>query len=360
MNLTDLRDELAQHADDLGPAPDFRAGVATRVRRTKRRRAATGAAATLAVAALAVGVATDLGRPAPTVPAGPSASATSTAPMIGSDGLPYRTVPDGPGDVVKNGLRYRARVGDDTLSAGFIGDVGQGQFTLAWDPTTTHVAIGSECFLPGLTHDQAGAYMVTVGLEGTPGFFGTQCQGELPSERDLPAGGAIPGEAGQGWSDLSVGRAASLRVQLVDARTKKPATVEGAQLTGAVYSLGDQVPVVDASGHAVASLPGVLEHQGYRYRLADTASGPAAAARLPRLSTPAGVPFLVTAGSTSWDASSDPGTVYVTGLDQQAGATAGGLQTIPQGARPAGSVGLRIEGRSPAGTALLALYLPER
>ena len=39
MNLTDLRDELTTHADDLGTATDLRAGVAAKVTRTKRRRA---------------------------------------------------------------------------------------------------------------------------------------------------------------------------------------------------------------------------------------------------------------------------------------------------------------------------------
>ncbi|WP_323095579.1 hypothetical protein [Intrasporangium sp. YIM S08009] len=359
MNLTDLRDELTVHADDLGPAPDFRAGVAARVRRTKRRRAVTGAAATLAVAALAVGVLTDVGRPAPTVPAGTSGTASKTVPMIGSDGMPYRAVPDARGDVVKNGLRYRAQVGDDTLAAGFIGDAGQGQFTIVWDVRTTHVSVGAECYLPALSDDAARAYMVSVGLEGKEGFFGSQCSGRRPEVRDLPPGGATPGEPGQGWSDLTVGTAARLRVQLVDAHTKKPAAVDGALLTGAVYEQGPRQDVVDASGQTVASLPAVLEHQGYRYRFLAMQAGPGARTPLPHLATPAGVPFLVTAGSTGSDTSPDAGTTYVTGLDQEAGATSGGWQTIPQPARAAGTVGLRTEGKAPTGTAFVAVYVPE-
>ena len=116
MNLTDLRDELTTHADDLGTATDLRAGVAAKVTQTKRRRAvAVGAGATLAVAALAVGVVTRSAGPPRPVPAG---TPSSTAPMIGADGMPYRAVPDAPGDVVKDGLRYRSRVGDDTLAVG--------------------------------------------------------------------------------------------------------------------------------------------------------------------------------------------------------------------------------------------------
>ena len=358
MNLTDLRDELALHADDLGPAPDLRARVAARVGRTKRRRATAGAAATLAVAALAVGVVTDLGRSAPTVPA--SSATRSSAPMIGPDGMPYRDVPDARGDVVKNGLRYRAQVADDTLAVGFIGDGGQGQFTMIWDPTTTHASIGAECFLPGLTQEKAVGYMVKVGFEGTTGFFGSTCSGGRPSERDLPAGGATPGEPGKGWTELTVGRAARLRVQLVDARTNRPAAVEGVQLTGAVYEQGPRQDVVDASGRTVATLPAVLEHEGYRYRFLALQAGPAGASPLPHLATPAGVPFLVTAGSTGSDTSANAGTTYVTGLAQEAGATSGGWQTIPQPARAAGTVGLRVEGKAPAGTAFVAVYVPER
>lgn len=362
MNLTDLRDELTLHADDLGPAPDLRAGVAARVRRTKRRRATVGAAATLAVAALAVGVVTDLGRSAPTVPASSAtrSSAPMIGPMIGPDGMPYRDVPDARGDVVKNGLRYRAQVADDTLAVGFIGDAGQGQFTMVWDPTTTHASIGAECFLPGLTQEQAVGYLVKVGFDGATGFFASTCSGGRPSQRDLPPGGTSPGEPGQGWPELAVGKPARLRVQLIDARTQKPAAVDGVQLTGAVYEQGARQDVVDASGRTVASLPAVLEHEGYRYRFLAMQAGPAGTTPLPHLATPAGVPFLVTAGSTGPDTSADAGTTYVTGLDAQPGSTSGGWQTVPQPARAAGTVGLRTEGKAPTGTALLALYVPER
>lgn len=358
MNLTDLRDELTTHADDLGTATDLRAGVAAKVTQTKRRRAvAGGAGASLAVAALAVAVVTGLGRPAPTVPAGTPSTA---APMLAADGMPFRTVPDAPGDIVKNGLRYRSHVADDTLAAGFIGDRGQGQFTLVWEPTTTKVSFGAECYLPGLTQAEARKYMVAVGLEGTKSFFGSQCSGNRPTVRDLPAGGGIPGEPGQGWPGLTPGQTVRVRVQLVDAKTSKPASVEGAQLTGAVYELGAQSPVEDASGKPVASLPEVLEHEGYRYRLLSMATAPAGATGRPRLETPAGVPFLVTGGSTGSDPSSNPGTTYITGLDEQSGVAGGGWQTLPQPARAAGTVSLRTEGTVSSGTAFVTVYTLER
>ncbi|WP_374971103.1 hypothetical protein [Terrabacter sp. BE26] len=264
MNLTDLRNELTTHADDVGAAPDFRHEVATRVRRAKRRRAAAAGAATLAVAAVAAGVVAGIGRPSPAGPAGSATASASAAPM-GSDGMPFRIVPDTPGDVVKKGLRYRSQVAGDTLAVGFIGDPGQGQFTLSWQPSTTHVSLSAECYLPGLTQDEAAAYLVTVGLDGSPGFFGSSCSGGGPTQRDLPAGGSVPGEPGRGWTELTVGKAASVRVRLVDAKTRKPAAVDGAQLAGAVYEQGLQHPVLDESGKTVAMLPDMIEHQGYTY-----------------------------------------------------------------------------------------------
>jgi len=342
MNITDLRDELATHADDLGPAPDLVAGVAGRVRRTKRRRTAAAASvATLAVAAFAVGAVTSLGRP-PTVPAGPPSSA---APMIGSDGMPFRSVPDAPGDVVKDGLRYRARVADDTLVAGFIGDRGQGQFSLAWDPATTHVSVGAECYLQGLTAEEASAYMVTVSLPGTLGFFGSSCSGGRPQLRDLPAGGAVPGEPGQGWTQLTVGRTASVRIQLVDAKTRKPASVDGAQLTGAVYAEGARTLIRDLSGKPVAALPDVIEREGYRYRLGGVATGPLGSGTLPELGVPtsayAGVavpkgPFVVSWGSVGADVPG--GTGAGTGSAEASGLRLDGLRNGGE-SRPYGSWG---------------------
>ncbi|HSU74474.1 MAG TPA: hypothetical protein VLI66_06005 [Terrabacter sp.] len=364
MNVTDLRDELTTHADDLGAAPDLRAGVATRVRRTRRRRATAAGAATLAVAALAVGLVGSTGRQAPAVPAGrASVTATSTAPMIGSDGMPYRTVPDAPGDVVKDGLRYRAKVADDTLAAGFVGDRGQGQFSLVWTPTTTHVSFSAECYLPGLTHDQAGAYLVSVSLEGATGFFASSCTGGEPPAHDLPAGGGVPGEPGQGWKELTVGKTARVRVQLVDARTNRPAAVDGVQLAGAVYEQGAQWPVKDASGKTVASLPVVVEQQGYRYELGGVTTAPLASWRDLTSGVPAGI-GLFTWGSAGGDfpgsGSSESG-IRLTGLP-------GGADVRPYGSwgtapAPDGSdhtVTVTTVGKRPDhGTGFLALYTLE-
>ncbi|MCU1538615.1 MAG: hypothetical protein JWP82_2966 [Humibacillus sp.] len=359
MNLTDLRDELATRADDLGATPDLTTGVAGHVRTLKRRRAvAAGSVATLTAAAVAVGVLTSVGRPAPVVPAGPPSSA---APMIGTDGMPLRTVPDAPGDVAKDGLRYRARVGDDTIATGFIGDPGQAQFSLRWMPRTTHVSFGAECYLPGLSAAEARKYMVSVGLVGSTGFFGSQCSGGRPTERDLPAGGDIPGEPGQGWSELTVGRDARVRVQLVDATTRKPASVDGAQITGAVYELGEQQLITDTAGATVAALPRVLEHQGYRYTLKSLNSAPLRTWKDLTFGVPAG-PSLLTWGSAGGNltgsGAGDGSGMRLTGLrdgDQGAGWGSYSTQPVPADSTP--RVTLSAVGTKPGhGSGFVAVY----
>jgi len=224
-----------------------------------------------------------------------------------------------------------------------------------------HALTGAECYLPGLTQDEASAYLVTVGLEGRTGFLGSRCTGGRPTERDLPAGGAVPGEPGQGWTELTVGRSARLRVQLVDARTSKPAAVEGAQLTGAVYEQGSQQAVVDGAGRTVASLPVVIEHQGYRYELVSMTSSPLSSWRDLTTGVPAGM-ALVTWGSVGDDLAGSSSTadagMRLTGLpDGTEGHGYGSWGTSPVPVGSDHTVTVTAGGKRPGhGTGFLALY----
>lgn len=361
MNLSDLRDELDLRAHDLtADASAISAGVAGKVRATKQRRVAAGGVAACAVAAM-VGLTMWSGMKPPSAPA----PAVTSKVTLGADGLPSRAVQDAPGDVVKDGLRYRAKVADDRLAVGFIGDKGQGQATLLWEPTTTHVSIAAECYLPGADTTEAQALVLRVGLAGTEGFFGGPCQAGLPQGRDLPASGVIPGEPGQGWSELAVGSNASLRVQLVDAKSGKPTSAEGVQITAAVYELGTRAMITDEAGKTVAALPYVIEHQGYAYRIREVVDRPLAHGALPEITTPEGQPFLVAWGSAGTDvasagAGSDVGYLQLTGLDEESSLVqAGGWSTVTQRTRGLGSAAIRIEGPRPTqGTAFLVTYVP--
>ncbi|MGW5240554.1 hypothetical protein ACWEOW_16615 [Monashia sp. NPDC004114] len=355
MNLTDLREELALLADDLQPAPaELSTGVARKVARTKRRRAVgAAAAACAALVVTGVAVAGSLGRPAaPVVPAAP----VSSGPMLGADGMPFRAVPQSRGDVVRDGLRYRATVADNHLAVASIGERGQSSVTLTWTPTTTRMALTADCWLPGVddrTAQRAWAYFVLDGRR----LFGSSCASATPSG-DLPSSTATP-EPGKGWPELTVGRPVTVSVVVVDQKTNQPVTAPSLRVAGAAYDLGEQVEVVDpTTGAVVAELPRVREYGGYLYRLDGQVS---VASFRPRQwiveATPANAPFLVTYGSAGVGGG-DVGTDRLKGLSSDSGAnSSGGQATTPQPAWPAHTVELVHEGPLPrSGVMLLAIY----
>ena len=198
MNLTDLRDELTTHADDLGTATDLRAGVAAKVTQTKRRRAAAvGAGATLAVAALAVGVVTFLGRPSPDRPRG---YAVEHGP---DDRRRRHAVPHGagrPGDIVKDGLRYGRRVGATALAVGSIGDLGRAsRRSGSRRRPTSRVTV--ECYVPGRRRRGRALddLMVRARVGAMKGYVSMSCSNHAAQAGDLPVGGPSRRPGRQGW-----------------------------------------------------------------------------------------------------------------------------------------------------------------
>jgi hypothetical protein len=357
MNITDLREELHLRADELSADPStLRAGVTARVTTTRRRRAA-GVGGGVGAAALAVGI---LLTSQPGQQVVPAPAITSTRIALGADGMPSRSVPDAPGDVIKDGLRIRARVADNVLAAGVIGDAGQRSISTTWTPTTSHISYNAECWLPPDTDRRvAEKTMVRVSISGIEGFFASFCQTEPPVGRDLPASSIVPGEPGVGHPELEVGVEATLTVELVT-RAGARTTVPGARLAGSVYDLGLERRIENEFGSAVVALPELIEHQGYLYRLETLVTRPAAEGPLPEAATPADVPFLVTYGSSPPTRYPKVGTLYLTGLDtESAHLENGGRDIVPQPARPEGRVELRAEGARPIdGVAFLGIYTP--
>lgn len=359
MNLTDLRDELTTHADDLGTATDLRAGVAAKVTQTKRRRAvAVGAGATLAVAALAVGVVTSLGRPSPTVPAG---TPSSTAPMIGADGLPYRAVPDAHGDIIKDGFRLRAHSADSLLAGGAIGDVGQRSLDVDWNPTTKKISLTVECYGPTTSPTATRDLMVRARVGALEGYVSMSCSATAPGG-DLPVGGLELGPSGQGSADVTVGSPATLHVDLVD-RQNRPVSRPGVRLVAAVYELGPQTEVRDAAQQVVGLVPDALEHQGYTYRLLALTAGPLTdvARRKVELEAPSSGPYLVTYGTVGTGSlRANPGYYTLDGLTGQASQVQeGGRETVPQSAGRGQWLTVQLGEGSPnsTGTAYIATYV---
>lgn len=353
MNITDLREELVSRTHEVhADAASIAEGVTGRIRTTKRRRVA-GAAGGLGAAALALGLV--LSNQGSTVTPPPVPAAT-----LGVDGMPSRALPDVTGDVVKDGLRVRAVVGENTLVAGLIGDLGQRSLSASWKPTTNRISYVAECWLPLNSSKEAfEGTVLRASISGTAGYIESSCQPRLPQDHDLPAGGYVPGEPGQGHRDLDLGTEATLTVQLVTPNGD-PTSVPGVRMAAAVYELGPQRVLEDDAGRVVGALPEVLEHQGYTYRLEALVSGPARTGPLPEVSTPAAVPFLVTYGSTATPGDPEPGAFHLSGLGVESSLVqGGGWSTVAQPARAASTVGLRSEGPRPKeGVAFIATYTP--
>ena len=359
MNTTELRDELSTRAASIDAPPSMSTAVAGKIRATKRRRAAAVAGAACAVAMLAGVTVVNAGRSAaPLVPAGTSAPSL----LVAADGMPYRAVPPSPGDVARDGLRYRAQVADDRLAVAAIGAVGQGKVTMTWTPTSTHVSLATECWLPRADTQSVPLETAFLLIDGKR-TVGRGCASEPASPGALPAGGATLGEPGQGWDGLTVGKPVTMTVEAFD-RQGRPVTDPRVRVSGAVYVLGPQRDVIDMStGKVVAQVPEVTENEGYRYRLTSLTTKPATGGPA-TVRTPSQTPFLVTYGSVGLDpaggATGDVGRDYLVGLDAPTGGNSGGVRvTVPQPARAAGAVTLRHEGPKPQrGVQLIAIYTP--
>lgn len=362
MNLRELQDELRSRADVVAAPPTITGAVARRIRARQRARAAAAGAACVVVLGAGAVVAQQLGRPATPTPAGPTVSSAVTpapVPTTGPDGMPTRPVPAQPGDVVRDGLRYRAKVGGDTLAVAAIGAPGEGALTLSWTPTQISVALSTACWGPVSGTGLPPEAEVWILLHGKK-IFGSSCSSSAPTPGALPAGGGVPGEPGQGWSELTAGTPTTLTVQAYDLKTKKPITDGSVRVAGAIYDLGPQTQIINpATQSPVAAVPNWIEHEGYDYILSGTVVAAAANGRALSSETPGGVPFLVTSGSVGSDG--EPrGTTYLTGLDEESSRMeGGGWITTPQPARAPGKVTLQREGARPAGYVdFIAIYVP--
>ena len=353
MNLTDLRDELDLHVSGLeADTSAISAGIARKVRSTKRRRAA-GAVGGLCAAVLAAGLVltNQPGRAGVPVPA-----VTTPTVMLGADGMPSRTIPDSAGDVVKDGLRFRAQVAEDVLAAGVIGDLGQSSLSLTWVPTTRMVSFSLACSTPFTTTSPWHPAVVEMRKDGHV-VSAAQCSDAAFAAGDLPTREMVLGEPGQGFSDLVVGRSTSLTVTLVDERTRKPIDIDDARVVAAVYEMPPDLVVENEVGKAVAALPDNLEHQGYVYAFRGLTTAPVDSGTVPVVETPSGTPFLVTYGSAGVGRPGE-GRVTIEGLGGETSEVGyGGWTTVPQPARGPGSVTLKHLGPVPSeGTRFIAIY----
>ena len=289
MSLSKLRDQLRDQADEIDvnePIPLI--AVRDRAARLRRRRIAAvvaGGTAVALVVAVAVGkgVRTEVDgvQPARTPTAVPSAAESP------SDGLPSRRVAPAKGDYVKEGVRYRAKIADDTLQAAAIGSAGQSSISFRWTPVTTQVDFRIFCTI----HDPQDIGKVVVRINGKPVGAEScdQFQDTEPGERAVAR---VPAKD----LGLRVGHAVQVTASIIDGNGRllnRPGQFVGA----GIYSrsqdreYGSRDPVY---------LPERIEHQGLTYQLEDSGT---AAVRLDVgqqdlvLPTPGFKPFLLMFGT---------------------------------------------------------------
>ncbi|MFG1815857.1 hypothetical protein ACGFIF_18995 [Kribbella sp. NPDC049174] len=255
-------------------------------------------------------------------------------------GPPVRIPPPAPGDYEKDGVRFRTRVGGDTLTAAQVADRGQGQLSLTFRANAGPVVLHSFC-----TADRFGynsVYGVRISLNGVVRSTGT-CSSSVTD--------AVQGSA-MTWGDVAgAGEQVVVVATLVD-QNGRPVSVPEAQIGLGVYQKGDQRPVADG-----VALDELTEYSGYTYRLADVRTVDAVAGKALELATPEGKPFLIAYGSSDIGSNA---TVELSGLSLQSnGDTGGGVATVGEAARGAGTASVAIsKGKATKGKLVLALYLP--
>jgi hypothetical protein len=344
MNLTDLREELSARAAESDEHPsDLLAGVRRKITRTKRRRLAGVLVGTAAVTALAIGVLpglTDTSTPEPAV--------TPTVPTgkHQPDGPPTQTPPTGAGDYVKDGIRYRAKVGGDSLAAAVIGSPGQASVKLKFTATGAKISLRTFC----TANPQ---YQVAVNLSS-----GVEKTISCDSQ-STDAGG----HGGLTISDPSmVGEVVEATVTLRDGRGR-PVSRPGVRIGLGIYRPGAQ-RIIGGVGDQQVSLDEVTEYGGYLYKLTDVRTVDAKTTDHLDIATPEAGPFLVAYGST------DLGAVMVkatlTGLSPAGGGYSGsgehgtGVGLVGQAARKAGTARITVTGGKPTGgKLLLGIYVPK-
>ncbi|WP_020393165.1 hypothetical protein [Kribbella catacumbae] len=262
---------------------------------------------------------------------------TAVAP---SSGPPSQAPPTSADDYVKDGIRYRAKVGGDALLAAKIGDRGKTSFDLAFTAPGGRISLHDFCTARHTGVDPQ--YQVSIRFNGSAAIK-TSCSGE--GSIDAGANSSfIPGET------PPAGQRVTVTVRLED-RNGKPLSKPDDWLGLGIYAKGKARAVGDSFVDVVK------EFNGHNYRLAEVKTADARTARELELATPADKPFLVAYGTAGM--AGDQPTVGVTGLTDSSSNVGGGIGIAGEAARPAFTAKLTLSpGKYTRGHLVLALYLP--
>ncbi|MFI5711498.1 hypothetical protein [Kribbella sp. NPDC051620] len=259
------------------------------------------------------------------------------------EGPPGRTPPTSDADYVKDGVRYRAKVGGDTLLGALVADRGKNQFDLTVTATGSQLSFSPLCTAMVTGSGQFPQYQLAISFNGEPATS-MSCSGG-----SLDAGTGSSSTTGA--KPPAAGEQVKVTVRLED-KNGKPVTRENDWIGLGIYSKGKQ-QTVDGMG-----FDEVREYDGRNYRLTELKKVPFPGANRLTIKTPADTPFLVSYGSTG--KVDEKSMIEVTGLsDSPAHSGAGGYGTAGEPARAAGSATLTATGMGKGpGHLILALYLP--
>jgi hypothetical protein len=267
-------------------------------------------------------------------------------------GGPSEPAAVGPGDYVKDHIRFPAKTSGDTLLAASVGDVGQRSLTMSF--TAAGAGTGLRTFCTA-NRGEAGNRLV-VSIDGREAGR-TICSNfylDISQEVFKP----FPVQAGPG-------QVVKVTLDVVD-RQGRPVTEPNSRIAVGAYDLAPSRVVQDSSGQVVSVAPVIVGGAGRHYKFAGLRSAKATDRHL-SIAIPAGKPFALEAcssdlgGLVSGKASGFPGEFSFEASPDAPGPVLGignGRYTAPAG--KAATVTLRItRGEPTKGVLVLALYLPE-
>jgi len=262
---------------------------------------------------------------------------TADAPPDG--GAPTQAPPTSAADYVKDGIRYRAKIGGDTLVEAKIGNRGEG--ALAFTFTNPGGRLSLVDFCTATDSGEEPRYRLSIKLNGEEATTGG-CTGGT-----IDAGTGSSATLPNSWQ---TGQLVDVQVLLEDKNGKRVKNPDEWIGVG-IYAKGKQRAISDSF------LDELREYNGFNYELAEVKQADAKSATALELATPADKPFLVAYGTAGL--AGDSPTVTVSGVAHGTTAGGGGIGVVGQAARPAGTVKVTLStGRYTSGKLLVALYLP--
>ncbi|MFC0628618.1 hypothetical protein [Kribbella deserti] len=276
-----------------------------------------------------------------------------------ADSFPSRPIEAGPKDVVRDGIRYPGKLGDETLAAAVIGAQGENSVSLRWTPTSYDVTFAKLCVAAG-SPDQPMARFTVNGRR----WMGFSCD-ESAQQGRSSSSSVYYDELMPLRGLLKLGEENVITLQLTSSTPpERRLTDKNGRLGFAIYQHGPSHQVVAGSSLRLAER---IHHNGFTYKLQGFKTAPAESNARVRMDGPADKPFLLVAGGYAEPTNTpDDQTrkMTITGLPDELQATHSGpgmpgISTIPVPSQRARTLAATLSGpTNKDGYLFMAIYLP--